>query len=232
MTKKFKPTLLPTLFTIPSVIILIILGTWQVQRLQWKNELIETFEQETAKTEVVWPVSDWDDQSLQYRKIILNGTFLHEHEMFLYKNYQGKPGYDIVTPFKTDTDEAILVNRGWIPMDKRHETFHDVTDTTIDGLLIKEEKQGLFIPDNNPSKNVWFWMDINEAEHITNMDFPPYIARMIGVYEPNIYPIKADASLKFRNDHLQYAIIWYSFAIALLIIYYVYHRKSDNTHVK
>ena len=236
MTKTFRPTLIPTLFTVPAVIVLIILGSWQIQRLQWKNQLINTFLEEVAKPGIEWPIENVDNKSLIYRRIALQGTFLHDNEIYLYQNYKGKPGYGIITPFQLEDESIALVNRGWVPMDKRERDTRPESLTegivTIEGLLTESEEQGRFTPDNNIGKNVWFWLDIEEVKRLTGFELSSYIIREIGSYTPNHYPIKADAEIKLRNDHLQYAIIWYSFAVILLTIYYVYHRKPDNPHIK
>lgn len=83
MTKTFRPTLIPTLFTVPAVIILLILGSWQLLRLQEKNHLIEKFAEEIAKPALDWPIAHMTNESLEYRHITLNGIFLHDDEIFL-----------------------------------------------------------------------------------------------------------------------------------------------------
>ena len=61
---KFKPTIGPTLFAVPTFIILILLGSWQVQRMSWKQDIIASFEQQMAKQPVIPPLdikkdTDW-----------------------------------------------------------------------------------------------------------------------------------------------------------------------------
>lgn len=230
--KKFQPTLIPTLFTIAAFLLLSSLGTWQLYRLQWKNNLIATVTSEMAKEPVAMPDDDRALAALTYRRVNLTGSFLNEHELYRYQQNQGQQGYEIVTPFKQDDGKIVMVNRGWVPMEKRDPARRPGSEiegeTTIEGIIAEKEKPGTFTPDNSIKDNVWFWMDLDAIHATTGLDLQPVIIHEIGENKPGVYPEKLATELKFRNDHLNYAIIWFSLAIISVVVYYLYHLKEVN----
>lgn len=228
--KQFQPTFFPTLFTIAAFLTLISLGSWQLYRLQWKNNLIKTVTEEMAKDPILMPGEEQSLASLTYRRVLLRGSFLNDHELFRYQQNQGKQGYEIVTPFKRDNGQIVMVNRGWIPLEKRDPNRRPGSEiegeTNIEGVIAEKEVPGTFTPDNSIKDNVWFWIDLDAIHAMTGFDLQPVIIHEIGQNTPGQYPIKLGTELKFRNDHLNYAIIWFSLAIICVIIYYLYHLKD------
>jgi surfeit locus 1 family protein len=231
---KFKPTLLPTLFTVPAIIVLLVLGTWQVQRLQWKNNLMAAVNEKVVMPVMDLPlvVDNFDD--LQYRKVRIKGHFLNDKEVHLFvgaKEFKGNMGYDIITPFKREDGSVVLVDRGWVPYAKklsenRPETIINGT-VEIEGMLHKGEVQKGFTPDNDVEKNLWYWIDVAEIEKHIGEKLPNLYVRVLKKDDSNMLPIGGDEVIRHRNDHLQYAITWYSFAVILLGIYIIYHRKGS-----
>ncbi len=230
---KFKPTLIPTLFTIPAIIVLLGLGTWQVQRLQWKNNLMVAVNEKIAFPVIDLPQVVDNFEDLQYRKVRIKGEFLNDKEIYLFvgaKEFKGKMGYDIITPFKREDGSVVLVVRGWVPYekktaDKRPESvINGVVE--IEGMLHKGEVQKGFTPDNDVAKNLWYWIDVAAVEKFTGEKLPNLYVRVLKKDDSNLLPIGGDEVIRHRNDHLQYAVTWYSFAVILLGIYIIYHRKK------
>lgn len=231
--KKFQPTLIPTIFTIAAFLTLVSLGSWQIYRLQWKNHLIETVTREVAKPPIPMSEDNAALSALTYRRVILDGSFLNDHELYRYQQNQGKPGYEVVTPFKQNNGQVVMVNRGWIPMElrdlKKRPGSQIEGETRIGGIVTeKEKRQSVFTPDNSLKDNVWFWMDFDAIQAETGLNLQPVIIHEVGENTPGRYPMKLGAELKFRNDHLSYAIIWFSLSIICVIIYYLYHLKDVN----
>ena len=81
---KFKPALIPTLFTIPALIVLLLLGTWQMQRLHWKNDRIEKVNYKSSQEAIDLPFVVSDVDSLEYRRVKVKGEFLHDKEIHLF----------------------------------------------------------------------------------------------------------------------------------------------------
>lgn len=233
----FRPKLIPTLMTIPSLIILVMLGTWQMQRLEWKTTLIEqlTSRQEQPPISLTFPLDPTQIDELKYRITELRGTFLHDKEIHLYTGtikIKNKRGFYIITPFQLEgSDVVVAVNRGWVPndlkdADTRPESLVEGVQT-IRGMLSPSESPTWFTPDNDYAHNVWIWMDLDAMRTYLNLPVAPLALLQKDSLTDGLYPIPPATHVTLRNDHLQYAITWYSLAIALLVIYILYHRKPS-----
>ena len=231
---RFRPTLGPTLFTIPSLIILLALGTWQVHRLEWKLALIAERSERIGGPAIAAPPADSDIKEIEYRHVKLTGHFLHDQEMYLAaRSLNGNVGYHVVTPFAGDDGVVTLIDRGWIPLDRKDPKSRadgQVTgDIAVDGLIRGTKHPGWFVPDNRPDENFWFFVDVPAmAAHAGLANVRPYFIEAGPAPNPGGSPIGGQTRTDLPNDHLQYAITWYSFAIALMVIYLIYHRVKPD----
>ena len=160
-----------------------------------------------------------------YQRVVSEGSFNFKNQIYLYSlNEKGKPGYDIITPFKTSTNENILVNRGWVDKKlKGLEVINLDKKVKITGLLRKIYKPNMFKPENDIKNNIWFSINVNDLEKFTEITFPDYV---IFLENPDIkVPLPKKITIDVPNNHLKYAITWYSIAISILL-YYLYFRKK------
>ncbi|MDA0781128.1 MAG: SURF1 family protein [Rickettsiales bacterium] len=232
---KFKPKPIPTLMTIAGLVLLLSLGSWQMSRLQWKRTLVKEIN-EGAALPAVELLSDRNEiEKFKYRRVKVRGEFLHDKEVHLFvgpKAERGRPGYDILTPLKIEEGNYVLVDRGWVNSDikspeKRPETLEEGM-VEIEGIIHAGETPGRFTPENDVAKNLWFWIDLDEIENYAGINLQNFYVRALKKDKKNIYPIASDEFIKVRNDHLQYAVTWYSLAIILLVIYFLYSRKAEK----
>ena len=95
--------------------------------------------------------------------------------------------------------------------------------------MIKIEEKRIFIPDNDEKNNIWFTLDLQEASQklgITKKDF--YLMQVNSTNLPDgAFPLTSTYLNVIRNDHLEYAITWYSLAGFLCIIYFLYNKKQS-----
>lgn len=227
-----KSLWVPTVFTICAVITLLVLGTWQVLRLQWKMAIVETIQTQAALAAVDLPdeveLPEW-----KYRHVLLQGQFHHDQEIHLFTGprvMKGDTGYNILTPMTLLDGRQVLVDRGWVPathkkQEKRLESLVAGAAIPVEGMIHKGEQQAMFTPDNNIDGNLWFWIDMQAASSATGFRFPDYYIRAIKPTSDATYPIPGEVEIKQRNDHLQYAITWYGLAIIALVIYVLFVRK-------
>jgi surfeit locus 1 family protein len=247
----FRFKLIPTLFTLPTLIVLISLGCWQTKRLYWKEAIIGDIIAKSEEPALALREHAALTDALRYRKVSLTGEFLNDKEVHLFTGeiqFKGETGYHILTPFKrADDGEIILVNRGWVPASYKNPDTRRDTEITgqhaIEALVLEGDTKPMpWLPDNDRRDNVWFWQDIPEIAQYTGLELAPFIllelhegARIsvgqngmnwaeLRTPEPP-FPMPSDGHISIRNDHLQYAITWYSLAVILLVIYLVYHRK-------
>ncbi len=231
--RRFRPTLWPTLFTIPSLIILLTLGLWQVERLQWKLDLIALMQSRATGAPADLPNDlGLDREAWNFRRVVVTGQFDHAREMFLNgRSHGGSPGYHVVTPLlRADGGPAVLVDRGWIPYEARDPALRaagQVTGmVTVEGLLYHVPPRHWAVPDNDPVKNMWFYRDIaGMAAHAGLPVVMPMLLEALASGPAGQYPIGRPDRIDINNPHLEYAFTWFSLALALAVIYGVYHWR-------
>jgi surfeit locus 1 family protein len=226
--------LIPLLFIIASTLLLCGLGTWQLQRLQWKNTMLAQIEQ-SQKEPALGSLPQLENQAaidaLTFRNVTLSGQFLHDKTLHMV----GRPkeagigtasGFFLLTPFKLDDDgRIILVNRGFSLVGK--ETKPEGVQT-VTGVIRPTRTKRYFAPENKPEKNVWFYEDVRAMSTAIGSEITPIIIEATGKKEKDVYPIPNDGRIAVRNDHLYYAITWFSIAIIGIVMFIIYHRKSRS----
>jgi surfeit locus 1 family protein len=236
----FRPTFWPTLITVPALLVLLGLGTWQVERLHWKNGLIAERTARTTAAPIPLPaaVSELSPEALadlDYRHAAATGQFLHDREMYLAaRTMRGAVGYQVVTPLRQADDSVVLVNRGWVPGDRKDPAERaegQVAGTArVEGAIRAPARQHWLQPDNEPAKNVWFWNDLGAmAQHagIAPERLVPVFLEAGAAPNPGGLPVGGQTRVNLPNDHLQYAITWYALAIGLAVIYVLYHMRRS-----
>ena len=199
------------------------LGTWQLVRLQWKNNLINQIS-EGLKS----PAIDYSNKiQINYQRISVSGEYDFEKQIYLYSlNEKGKPGYDVITPFKTQGLENILVNRGWIEtLQKNKNGINNITTTKIQGLLLKNVKKNIFKPDNEIENNIWFSINSTDVKKFTGKTFNEHILYLED--ENVVTPKPKKITIDLPNNHLKYALTWYSISISIFA-YFLYFRKKNE----
>ncbi len=196
------------------------MGTWQLYRLQWKQDLISQIDKGLKNS----PIQYSSTLDKNYQRVQLNGRYIFEKQIYLYSlNEKGEPGYDVITPFKTVKKENVLVNRGWINKEKKNNLPMVSSDANIIGMLRAANRKNLFTPENDLEENIWFYLDLREIEKITGIKFSNYI---VYLEDKNIIlPKPKKITIDLPNNHLKYAITWYSISISILF-YYLYFRKK------
>jgi surfeit locus 1 family protein len=161
-----------------------------------------------------------------YQRVVSDGFYNFKDQIYLYSlNQKGKPGFDVITPFETVGKEIVLVNRGWIPKElKELPEINSIQGSTkVIGLLRKIYKANIFKPDNDIKGNIWFSVNIDDLEKFTGNKFSNFI-----IYLEDLdvkAPLPRKITVDVPNNHLKYAITWYSIAISILF-FYLYFRKK------
>ncbi len=211
-----------SIFVFFSIILFCSLGTWQVYRLQWKLGLINEINNGLNSE----PVFFSNTNLINYQKVKFNGTFDFEKQIYLYSlNSKGTPGYDIITPIKMNSNEILLVNRGWIDKDLRdNKNINNINSKSFEGILKKITKPNLFKPENDIENNIWYSLKLEDLESFTG-----YKLNNVVIYlesnQNNLVKNKI-ISPNLPNNHLKYAITWYSVALSILL-YFLYFRKKQ-----
>jgi len=234
----FRPLLWPTIFTVPAMLLLLALGSWQIQRLYWKRELIEQ-RQAAVSAAPVGVRSLEDAKGMEFRHVTDEGVFLHDKEIFLGATSEvGRQGYQILTPLLEPGGRMVFVNRGFIPAelkDPARRAAGQLAGTVrVQGLLRLPPagRPAWFLPDNRPDLNYWFWVDLPAMSAANKLE-PDRVASFYidadASPNPGGWPKGGVTRLALPNDHLQYAITWFSLAVALMVIYFLFHRRDAGT---
>ena len=196
------------------------LGTWQLYRLQWKQDLINDIKKGLESVPILYT----SDLNKNYQRVKLSGEYIFKKQIYLYSlNQKGAPGYDVITPFQTTNKENVLINRGWIQKDKKNNLPMISTLTDITGMLRMANRRNIFTPENDIKENIWFYLNSEDIEKSTGMKFSKYI---VYLEDKNIkIPQPKKITIDLPNNHLKYAITWYSISISILL-YYLYFRKK------
>ena len=207
------------------ILILLSLGFWQIYRLNWKLDLINQIENSLKND----PVELTQTNKKNYLRIKTSGQIDFDNQIYLYHlNEKGKPGFEVVNPILIE-NENFLINRGWIPFDKKDEIDLNFIDdealTKIEGSLIYSKKRKPLIPDNDISSNVWYLMNTEEMDIVNNLNTSNYLLK---ITDKNYFPqilIEFEPT-KITNNHLQYAGTWFLLALVntIMYIYFIYRK--------
>lgn len=220
-----KPHLIPFLFIVGATVLLCTLGSWQVERLLWKQQVMEAIR--VAGEKPVLAGLPESLENLDYRRIRLSGRLLNDKAFHLVGTHKHTGnGFYIVTPLETDDDgRIVLVNRGFSRAGKESRPEGIVT---LEGLVRPARQHRPFAPDNMPQKNLWFWEDVPAMSAASGVSLSPLIVEETGTEEAGVYPIPSDGTVFLRNDHLHYAITWFSIALIGIVMFIFYHRVPDK----
>ena len=199
-----------------------ILGTWQLYRLQWKQDLISQIDRGLKSA----PIRYSKDIDKDYQRVILNGEYNFKNQIYLYSlNHKGKPGFDVITPFKTIEGDNVLINRGWINKEaKNTPKINLVNSSNVQGLLRKIVNKNMFKPENDIKQNIWFSININQIQEMTGEKFNNFV---VFLEDQTVkQPVPKKITIELPNNHLKYAITWYSISISILF-YFLYFRRQQ-----
>lgn len=227
--RRFRPTLWPTIASTIIFAVLIALGTWQVNRLAWKEAMIAKLDERLHLPAEPLPAEPSDGEAWRYRMVSVTGSFRHDREIHVVApSKTGDSGYLVITPLMREGGAAVLVNRGWVPpayVDPSRRPEGQITGTvTVTGMARPGWPQGFFVPDNDTTTNHWFWGDLDAMAAYAGLDhYAPVFVEADDTANPGGLPIGGQSVINLRNDHLQYAITWYLLAAGILGVWFLYH---------
>ncbi len=229
--RQFRPRLIPAIAALVALFILLGLGTWQVERLAWKADLISRIEAGLAAQPVDLPAridqpADWD-----YVRVRVTGRFLHDRESYigprLYPRPDGRQeqGVHVLTPLlRDDGAGVVLIDRGWVPLDKRDPSSRAQGkvegSVTISAIARVPQDRVFMQPDNDPATRTFFWLDMQALAGIAGVDrLAPLVLQADASANPGGLPIGGRTIVALKNDHLSYALTWYGLALTLVGVF-------------
>jgi surfeit locus 1 family protein len=224
--RRFAPGLWPTAVTLLGVAVLLGLGTWQLDRLAWKRDLIALREAQLAAPAAPLPAAAADWRSWDFRLASVQGEFRHDLEqLFGVAAIDGRLGHHVLTPLVRQGGAAVLVDRGWAPADRAHPAARRAGQMggplQVSGIARYrgDDRPGWFSPDNRPEQGLWYWYDLAALEAALGLELLPVVIEADASPNPGGLPIGGQTRTELPNSHLQYAITWYGLAAGLLVIW-------------
>ncbi len=218
-----------------GIIILCGLGTWQIFRLGEKQALLAEIAARTHKAPIslAEAMQHWEQgDATEFVIVKTRGVFNHAKERQKLAVYDGNPGWEVITPLTSDEGIVALVDRGAVPDDLRDLAKRPETGGPVDvvaAIRAHNGAQGYFDPENDAERNLWYWWDVPAM--LASVPIPadvrvaPFILQALPQENAKSFPRAAALDANLRNNHLQYAITWFSFALTLLVIALLFIRK-------
>jgi surfeit locus 1 family protein len=233
----------PSIMTAIALPILISLGTWQLQRKEWKEGLIAQIEARTKAAPI--PLEEaqglWSSgEDVEYLRVKVRGTFQHDKEMYFYAPDQRGPGFHVYTPLTVSGGQTVvLVNRGFVPAQKKDPAARTAGqiagEVDIVALARKPEVKGAFTPENDVKGNQWYWRDLTgmltSALQTLKQPYTPFFLEAEAASPPVADAPKGGVTrLSIFNRHLEYALTWYGLAITLMGVFgaFVWSRLREQ----
>jgi len=226
----------PSVFSLVAFLAFLGLGTWQVQRLHWKEGLIAAREAGARAAPVPLPRSLDEARALEFHPVRVEGSYRQDSELYLQAIAKdGKPGVHVMTPLALAGGGFVFVDRGFVPDDRKDPATRAAAQfpgpVTVTGLLRLPSPPGAFTPANDPAHHRWFSVDLPAMAAADHLDtVPPFYLEADATPNPGRYPVGGQTNLALANDHLQYAITWYALAAAMPVLYLmlVRHMRRER----
>jgi surfeit locus 1 family protein len=223
----------PTVFALAGLTVLIGLGTWQLQRKAWKDQLIAKIAERVTAPPIRLAgdgqsrtVAESDD--LEYLHVAFKGRFHHDKERYLYAPARSGLGWHVYTPLEIGPARLVWVNRGFVPDARKAPATRaegqPAGEVEVRGLIRAPARKGLFTPENDAAHNLWYWP---EVAAMTQSAFPGALLQALpmaidadaGPAPPGGLPRGGVTRLDLPNRHLEYALTWYGLALTLIGVY-------------
>ncbi|KAJ7631161.1 SURF1 family-domain-containing protein [Roridomyces roridus] len=210
------------------------LGTWQLQRLQWKVALIDELEEKLQLPPLSLPkrINISAIPEFVFRKVYLQGKWDHAHSMLVGpRTREGVHGNNVVTPLVRQDGTTVIVDRGFISNEFNLDSIpQDNGPVEFLGMLRTTQERNTFTPDNKPDSGEWYWKDLDGmAEYAggASANVQPVLVEQIfegheGEASTRLnkgIPVGRPARVDLRNAHLSYVITWYSLALFTSIMF-------------
>ena len=209
----------PLLFGLVGTAILVWLGTWQLQRLAWKEGILSEIEERIGGPfQNIPSLASVDPERDRYTPVALVGEIGNEDLLVLVSQKRVGAGYRVISPYTLNDGRRILLDRGFTPVDQRDADRSRIgEEVEVQGNLHWPDDRTSSTPENDVAGNTWFARDIEQMAEALGTEPLMVIARNMSPPDTGVTPLPVDTS-GIPNDHLQYAITWFSLAVIWVIM--------------
>ena len=226
-------------------IVFVALGTWQLQRLSWKKELLARVDKRVHANPVAPPArSRWAEvtaESEEYRHVTVSGIFLDSATSKVLASTVLGRGYWVMTPLRIADGSIILINRGFVAGNAKTIALSAISASPVQvtGLLRMSEPNGAFLHHNDPAHQLWYSRDVAAigSAHQLSVVAPYFIDADLSALNPSdtyqkngAVPVGGLTIISFYNNHLVYTLTW--FALALMVAGACYYLIRSELKVR
>jgi surfeit locus 1 family protein len=192
--------------------VLIGLGVWQVQRLAWKEGILAEIEARISADPVALPAAPEKARD-QYLPVVVDGRFTGQELRVLASLKQVGAGYRLIGAFETADGRRIMVDKGLLPIE---ETEAQLTGPArIRGNLHWPDEVDSYTPAPDATTGLWFARDVPAMAAALKTEPVMVVTWAADPADPALVAIPVDTT-HIPNDHLTYAITWFSLAVVWL----------------
>ena len=210
-------------------LILVGLGTWQVQRLQWKEGILAQIARAEGAAAAPLPANPE-----AYTKVAVTGRLLNDRSAGFGAEVRDMPsgpvlGTQLIVPLERSDAEPLLIDRGWVPSARHEPIDQPGGEVTIEGYVHPGDRPGLFSATDDKAARQFYTLDpaaIGAALGLRHV--APFVLVALGQASPGHWPIPAQHLPRPPNNHLSYAITWYGLALSLVVIFTLWARKASR----
>ncbi len=197
----------PIVLGLAGFVVLVALGIWQVQRLNWKQDVLARIDARISAAPVSLPNAP-SEAADEYLNVKASGNLLETPIHILTSQKPEGPGFRVVQPFMLDTGQRLLVDLGFVPEANKDERPF-VGNVTVTGALLWPDEVDGFTPAPNLTKNIWFARDLPAMAQTLGTD--PILIVASDTF-PALAPRLTPVTIDIPNDHFGYAVTWFSLA--------------------
>ena len=209
-------------------ILTFILGSWQLFRLNWKNDLMDNINNSIINPDLF--SNDNKYNNLVSVKLDKNYTILDKPIFIESKTFKGKPGYHLILPLKYKNEIYSVINFGWF----KDKDFDQVKNIIKKYLAVNNAKvyirefnsdKPFFTPENNLLNNTWYSVNKNDFNQFYKYEFPSKYYFVL--LDDRITKYSFNPLVFLRNNHLNYSITWFLLSLSSVIMLLIIRKKYE-----
>ena len=209
-------------------ILTFILGSWQLFRLNWKNNLMDNINDSIINPDLF--SNDNKYNNLVSVKLDKNYTILDKPIFIESKTFKGKPGYHLILPLKYNNEIYSVINFGWF----EDKDFDQVKNIIKKYLAVNNAKvyirefnsdKPFFTPENNLLNNTWYSVNKDDFNQFYKYEFPSKYYFVL--LDDRITKYSFNPLVFLRNNHLNYSITWFLLSLSSIIMLLIIRKKYE-----
>jgi surfeit locus 1 family protein len=228
--------LVPSVVALAALVVLVGLGTWQIERKAWKESLISTLDRRLNDAPIALPPStEWagmTPENSEFTRVRVRVQFLKDSDALVYTSGSAirddvkGTGYFVFSPALLADGQQVVINRGFVP---RRTYPAPSGPQDIVGSIRWPETPSMFVADHDTAGEIWMVRDpAAMAKFKTWGTVAPFYIEQETPVPPGGLPHPAELKVQLRNEHLQYAITWYGLAAVLVVMFAVWAVKRRD----